>query len=139
MIFRKINIFFDFLLIIFCKILLKYRFLLVSENIIEFYLKILKTNNPKIGLLLANICSQRRNVKKEQKILKKFFNLGLIKNDDEIARIGYCSVIVKDFLSCFITLPGSIFFKSLFLFMILHLKILYLTKLILLISLKRIL
>ena len=96
--FRKINFFFDFLLIIFCKILLKYRFLLVSENIIEFYLKILKTNNPKIGLLLANICSQRRNVKKEQKILKKFFNLGLIKNDDEIARIGYCSVIVKDFL-----------------------------------------
>jgi hypothetical protein len=94
----KINFFLDHLLIIFCKILLKYRFLLVSEKIIEFYLKILKTNNSKIGILLANICSQRRDVKKEQKILKKFFNLGLIKNEDEIARIGYCSVIVKDFL-----------------------------------------
>ena len=87
----------DFILILFFKLLFKYRFLFTLEKILKYYIEYFFVKNFKFILLLANTYSQLRNVKKEQSILKKSFKY--IKNDDEeIARLGYCSVIVKDFL-----------------------------------------
>jgi hypothetical protein len=84
------------LLICFSKIFVKYRFFFILK-ILEFHVKVFKINNKKFIILLADIYSQKREVIKEQKILKKFYLLNLITNDSDIARLGYCSVIIKDF------------------------------------------
>lgn len=79
----------------FCKILFKLRLIEILIIIIKNYIKISKTKDFKIYLLLADSYSQKRNVQKECAILIKAYSLGLISKEDDIARLAYSCVIVK--------------------------------------------
>lgn len=88
---------FNFLLIYLCKILTKYRFFYFQIVILNIYTICFKGRDSKLIMLLANSYSQQRDVKNEYNTLKKFYLLNTIKNNDDIARIGYLSVIQGNF------------------------------------------
>ena len=88
---------FNFLLIYLCKILTKYRFFYFQIVILNIYTICFKGRDSKLIMLLANSYSQQRDVKNEYNTLKKFYLLNTIKNNDDIARIGYLSVIQSNF------------------------------------------
>jgi hypothetical protein len=88
---------FNFFLIYLCKILTKYRFFYFQIIILNIYIIFFKGRDSKLIMLLANSYSQQREVKNEYNTLKKFYLLNIIKTNEDIARLGYLSVIQNDF------------------------------------------